>query len=464
LDIRYEDYLFSENNMQGYSTRRQIEDEKEPNSEMIISYKRSFEQKGHEFTGAITYLDYWENSDQVYTQSSFRPDGTELPAQSLLQTAVNDEFERQWLFQVDYTKPIGNEGNFESGIRSSFRNMENDFIVSEQVESGDFVPFPGLEDIFLYQENIHAVYGILGNKTNRFTYQGGLRAELTDVKTTLVNANETNPRNYLNLFPSAHLTYSVTPDNAFQLSYSRRVRRPFYNDLSPFVTFSDARNFFSGNPDLEPEFTHAYEMGHIKYYDKGSLFSSLYYRSTTDKIDRIRSVNQEGNSTTITQNLLSEKSMGAEFTADYSPNAWWKMDLNFNAFYADIDGSNILDAYKVTTYSWFARYSSRFSFANSLEVQLRTNYEARQKTAQGVRKSLYYADLSASKDVMKGRGTLILNVMDVFNTRRNRYINEGPGFYTVGDSQQRIRQINLTLNYRIKQSKQANPSDILGEE
>jgi outer membrane receptor protein involved in Fe transport len=463
LDIRYEDYLNSENNLRGYSTRRQVEDEKEPNSEIVLSYKRSFEQKGHEFTGAITYLDYWENSDQVYNQYSFRPDGTPQPAESLVQTSVNDEFERQWLFQLDYTKPISSEGKFETGIRSSFRNMENDFIVSEQIESGEFVPFPGLEDIFLYQENIHAVYGILGNKSNRLTYQGGLRAELTDVQTTMVIANEVNPRNYINLFPSAHVTYSVTPDNAFQLSYSRRVRRPFYNDLSPYVTFSDARNFFSGNPDLEPEFTDAYEMGHIKYLDKGSIFSSLYYRNTKDKIDRIRSVDQEGNSTTITQNLLSEQSMGAEFTADFTPNDWWKMDLNLNAFYADIDGSNILDTYRVQTYSWFARYSSRFNFSIGLELQLRTNYEARQKTAQGVRKALYYADLSASKDILKGRGTLILNVMDIFNTRRNRYINEGPGFYTVGDSQQRMRQINLSLNYRIKQSKASTPSEFLEE-
>src|SRR5690606_2069446 len=133
--------------------------------------------------------------------------------------------------------------------------------------------------------------------------------ELTDVLTTLVSANQTSPTDYLHFFPSAHLTYSINPDNSFQLSYSRRVRRPFYNDLSPFVTFSDSRNFFSGNPDLEPEFTNAYELGHIKYFDQASVFSSIYYRSTTDKIDRIRTVDAEGNSKTITQNLIIEKSM-----------------------------------------------------------------------------------------------------------------------------------------------------------
>src|SRR5690554_778920 len=362
LNIRYDDYLNSETNMVGYTTRRQNEDEKEPYAEANITFKKSFDEKGHEFTGSVTYLDYWENSDQIYTQYSFNPDGTGRPADDLIQTSVNDEFERQWLFQLDYSNPIGKEGNIEAGLRSSFRNMENDFIVSEETETGEMVPLPGFDDIFLYQENIHAVYGIIGNKVNKFSYQGGLRAELLDVQTTLVNSGQVNPRNDFSLFPSAHLTYSITQDNAFQLSYSRRVRRPFYNDLSPFVTFSDSRNFFSGNPDLKSEFTHSYELGHIKYFDNGSFFSTLYYRSTVDKISRIREVDEEGNSRTIAQNLLGEKSMGAEFTGDYTPNAWWKMDLNLNLFYADIDGSNILDSYKVNTFSWFARYSSRFNF------------------------------------------------------------------------------------------------------
>src|SRR5690606_24188228 len=173
LDIQYNDYLNRENNMLSYTQRRQVEDEKEPNSEANLTYKRSFGQKGHELSAGITYLDYWENSDQLDTQYTFLPDGTGQPALDVVQTSVNDEFERQWLFQLDYTKPIGTEGNLEAGVRSSFRNMENDFNVSEKTESGDFVALPGMDDIFLYQENIHAVYGILGNKTNKLSYQAG---------------------------------------------------------------------------------------------------------------------------------------------------------------------------------------------------------------------------------------------------------------------------------------------------
>ena len=214
-DIRYNDYEVEGGPLQSYTLRTQDEDEKEPNSEFNLAYKRSFEQSGHVLTGTITYLDYWENSDQVYTQNGFLPEGTAISGTSFYQTAVNDEFDRQWLFQLDYTKPIGKEGTFETGFRSSFRNMKNDFIVSQRQESGNFEALPGLDDIFLYDENIQAAYAILGNKHDKFSYQGGLRAEYTDVTTTLVTSNDINPRDYANLFPSAHLTYKLSQDDAF---------------------------------------------------------------------------------------------------------------------------------------------------------------------------------------------------------------------------------------------------------
>ena len=452
-DIRYDDYIFSKSRMIGSSTRRQDEDEIEPNSEYSLIYKKSFAQKGHELTGEVKFLDNWENSDQTFTQRFFSSAGAEDPARSLLQKSVNDEFEKQLLFQIDYVKPISREGKFEAGVRSSFRDMTNDYIVTQQNASGGFDALPGLDNIFLYKENIHAVYGIAANKTNKFSYQAGLRAEWTDVKTVLKETNQENPRNYMNLFPSAHVTLELPKEHALQLSYSRRVRRPFYNDLSPFMTFSDSRNFSSGNPDLDPEFSDVFELGHIKYFDKGTLTSSVYYRNTNGKIDRIRSVDDQGNSITLPQNLNNEQAMGVEFTSNYNPYKWWKLDFNANFFYADIDGSNIAKSYGTSTYSWFVRQTSRFTLAPAFDMQLRGNYEAPQRTAQGKRKSLYYFDYSVSKDVFKGNGTLNLSVLDIFNTRKSRSITEGSNFYSEGTYQGRRRQLNVTLNYRIKQSK-----------
>lgn len=450
-NIRYEDYLNTLDNFLGYSLRKQDETEQEPNSEVILNYKRNFEQKGHELTAAFTYLNYWENSDQLFTENSFSPLEQPIPDKSLVQTSLNDEYENQYLLQLDYVKPISKEGKFETGFRTSFRDMKNDFIVSEENENGTLLPIPGLDNIFLYNENILAAYSILGNKTGSWSYQAGLRAEHTDVETILAETNERNPRKYTNLFPSAHLTYNLTEENAFQLSYSRRVRRPVYNDLSPYVTFSDQRNFFSGNPDLNPEFTDAFEFGHIKYFEKGTLFSTAYYRNTTDKIERIRIVDEKGFSKTLPFNLSGEQSFGMEFSADYRPKPWWKLDLNLNFFHANIDGSNIEAAFQAKTTSWLLRQTSRFTLNNGWDFQIRGNYDARQKTAQGIRKGIFFMDLSASKQILEERGRLILTANDLLNSRRNRYIIEGENFLTVGNYQYVRRQINLTFSYRIKQ-------------
>ncbi len=453
-DIIYRDYVNTLTNPLGYSTRRQDEDEIEPNSEYSLIYKKIFSGKGHEFIAEAKFLDNWEYSDQTFTEFGFAPDGTESPDKAKLQKSVNDEWEKQWLLQADYVKPISTEGKVEAGLRTSFRSMVNDFLVTQRNQSGIFEPLPGLDNIFHYDENILAAYGIIGNKTGRVSYQAGLRSEWTDVKTTLKETNEVNSRKYYNLFPSAHITFNLRNEHNLQMSYSRRIRRPYYNDLSPYMTYSDERNFYSGNPDLDPEFSHVMEIGHIKYFEQGSLSSALYARSTTDKIDNIRQVNQDGISITRTENLRSEKAYGVEIAGTFELTRWWKWDANFNFFYADIDGRNIQSTFQNTTYSWFARQTSRFSLPRGIDFQLRTNYEAPQKTVQGRRKSLFFNDVSLSRDVLKGNGTVNLTVLDVFNSRKFRNVAEGATFYTDRTNQFRPRQINLTVSYRIKQSKE----------
>lgn len=453
-DIQYLDYKPNTTNiLQTITNRTQDETETEPNSEYVVSYRKTFARQGHELTADVRYLDNWEKSDQLFTQQTFLSDGNASGIPNVLQRALNDETEKQLLFQLDYIRPFAKDGKLESGLRLSARDMTNDYSVTQQSSDNSWTPLPGLTNDFLYVEKINAVYGIVGNKVRKFSYQLGLRAEWTQVTTTLKQTNDVNPRSYANLFPSVHATYDLPRQHALQLSYSRRVRRPQYNDLSPFMTFSDNRNFFSGNPDLNPEFTNAFEIGHIKYVEKGSMSSSLYYRHTTGKILRIRQVDEAGNSTTRPENLATEDSYGAEFTGSYALYKWWKLDGSVNLFRAITNGGNLDATYQSDTYSWFTRLTSRFTILKSTDFQWRGNYEAAQKTPQGTRKAIATLDLSLSKDVLQNNGTLVLNVIDVFNSRRYRSITEGSNFYTETNSQGRLRQINLTFNYRLHQAK-----------
>ncbi|GAB2539387.1 TonB-dependent receptor domain-containing protein [Spirosoma aerophilum] len=453
-DIQYLDYSPNTNDLLKSRTyRTQDETETEPNSEYVLSYRKTFAREGHELTADVRYLDNWEKSDQIFTQNTFLPNDLPSGIPPILQRAINDETEKQLLVQVDYVRPFAKDGKLEGGLRLSSRDMTNNYAVTQQNPDNTSTPLPGLTNDFLYEEKINALYGIVGNKVRKFSYQMGLRAEWTDVTTTLKQTNDVNPRSYANLFPSVHATYDLPRQHALQISYSRRVRRPQYNDLSPFMTFSDNRNFFSGNPDLNPEFTNAFEIGHIKYVEKGSMSSSVYYRHTTGKIIRIRRVDEQGYSTTRPENLATEDSYGAEFTSSYALYKWWKLDGSVNFFRAITNGGNLDASYQSDTYSWYTRLTSRLTVLKSTDFQLRGNYEAPQKTPQGTRQAIATLDLSLSKDILNNNGTLVLNVLDVFNSRRYRSVTEGANFYTESTSQGRLRQINLTFNYRLHQAK-----------
>lgn len=459
-EIEYMDYLFSTENLQNITRRYQDEDEIEPNLEYALNYKKTFQREEHELTALLSYIDNWEDSEQLFTESFFNPDYTPSDRENRLQRSFNYETEKQLLLQADYVHPFNEKGKLEAGIRNTLRDITNDYLVDELNEQQDWEPLPGLDNDFIYDENIYAAYLIASNKINKFSYQLGLRSEYSDVMTELLREGDVNRRTYLNSFPSAHFTYDLPSQNAVQISYSRRLHRPTYNDLSPFFTFVDNRNFVSGNPDLNPEYTHALEVGHIKNFEQASLSSALYYRHTTGKIERIRSVDEEGNSITQPQNLSTEDAFGAEFISTYQPFAWWKLDANLNFFRAITDGSNLDQSFQSDTYSWFTRLTSRFTLWSNTDLQFRGSYEAPQQTPQGRRLATYFLDLALTRDILKNKGTLTLNASDVFNSNRSRMIVEGAIFYTETNFLRRPRQINLTLNYRLNQKKGESKSSL----
>lgn len=451
-DIEYADYLFNIGNPTGITRRYQDEEETEPNMEYALSYKKSFEKKDHELSALLTYLRNWEDSDQLYTERTFQPGGAPSGDPDRFQHSDNYETEKQLLLQADYTYPFSENGKLEAGVRNTLRDITNDFLVTE-LNGEEWIPLEGLDNDFYYDENIYAAYGIVSNKIGKASYQLGLRGEYTDLTTELLQTGEVNHREYFNLFPSVHVTYDVGGKNTIQISYSRRLHRPTYNDLTPFFTFLDNRNFVSGNPDLNPEYTHAFEAGHIKHFGAGSISSALYYRHTNDKIERIRDVDDEGFATTKPYNLLEEDAYGAEFIASFQPIEWWKTDLNLNFYRAITDGRNLDENFQSDTYTWFGRLTSRFTLWGNTNLQLRGNYDAPQQRPQGERLGTAYLDISITRDILKQKGTLTLNVVDVFRSNRFRMITKGETFYTRDDFLRSPRQVILTFNYRLNQPK-----------
>ena len=438
----------------GITTRTDDEREDESKLEYALTYRRTFEQKDREFTMDVRYQDNVEEEGSDLVNRFFTPELTPNGIPDLFQESNNKEQERQLIVQTDYVHPFNKESKFEAGLRASFRNINNDYLV-EELADGKWESLEGLSNIFDYDEHIYAAYLSYGNKLGKFSFLVGERLEYSRVSTHLITTNQLNDRDYLSPITTVHLTYDLPKDNAVQLSYSQRIRRPRFWDLNPFFTFSDNRNFFSGNPDLDPEFTHSMELGHIKHWEKGSLNSAAYYRYTTGKIQRIRRLDEEkGTFVTQPENLSTENAFGFEFNASYNPFKWWRLNGDFNFFRAIVDGTNLGASFESDTYSWFVRGSSRFKIKKKTDLQIRYNYRAPLLTTQGKRKSIYTIDLAASRDILKDKATLTLSIRDLFNSRRRRYISEGELFYSEGDFQWRARQAILTLNYRLNQKKQ----------
>ncbi|MGB0864739.1 MAG: TonB-dependent receptor domain-containing protein [Saprospiraceae bacterium] len=461
--ISYSDFSENLNNPTGITLRTDNEIEIDPNLEYVLSYKKSFKEKGRKFTADIRYQTNTETEDSDLSEFF---DLTELP-NPLVATAIrkqrsdNSESETRFIIQADYIHPFNKNGKFEIGYRGSWRNIDNNYLVEELKANDTWERLSSVSNNFLFDENIQAAYANFGDKINKFSYQFGLRYEYSFISTRLVDTGEENERTYpLPFFPSVFLSYDLPKKNAIQLSYSRRLRRPSFWELNPFFSFTDARNRFGGNPNLDPEFTHSIELNHIKYWDKVTLTSSIYYRNTNEKVDRIRRLEElieNGDTSTVMvtqpENLNEENAYGFELTFNAKPYKWWNLDGNFNFYRSLINGTNIGQELTADNISWFARLTSRFTIRKNTDIQIRLNYRAPRITTQGSSKAMYHVDLGVSHDIFKNKGTLTLSVSDVFNSRRWNYETITPEFYLKGEFQWRARSIALSLNYRLNQKK-----------
>jgi outer membrane receptor protein involved in Fe transport len=446
----YHDFLYNTHNPIVSTIRTGDVEGTETNQEYSLTYKKTFEEKGRILTVDLRYQDEISREKSDFTDQFYDQQLVANGQPDLLQQSNNIQKLGQSIFQADYVHPLSKDHKFEAGIRNSIRSIDNDYMIEEWADY-EWLRLGNLSNHFKYYENISAAYVQYGNKINKFSYLVGFRMEYSLIRTQLSENNESYTRDYFTPIPTLHLTYDLPQNHALQLSYSRRLRRPLFWDLNPFYSFSDSRNIFRGNPDLDPEFTHSVELGHIKNWNKGSFASAIYYRHTTETIERIRRTEEYERFVTQPQNLNTEDAFGLELTTNYSPFKWWRLNGNFNFYHAKIDGNNIEQDLESDTYSWFIKGSSKFIINKKTNIQARYYYRAPRQTPQGMILKLYTVDLAASRDIFNDKGALTLSIRDVFNSRKHRYIANGDNFFTRSSQNWTSRSITLSLNYRLNQ-------------
>ena len=453
--IKYREFLFENtpadrqffDTYNNFDLRTDTERETSPRQEASLEYRKTYDDPKKSLTAIVQYQKNSENEASDFEEGSY-VDGL-LVGNPLLQRSSNLEGENNFQTQVDYSQPIFDDGKLEFGARTSIRNIQNKYKV-ENLDEETWVPIPELTNDFNYDEAVHAAYGIIGNKLGKISFQGGIRYEYSIIETNLVNTpNGSNTQKYGSFFPSGHISYEMEGNNQVQLSYSRRIRRPSLWNLNPFFTFSDNRNFFAGNPNLLPEFTDAYELGHMKYFESGSLGSSLYYRRTTDAISRITTINPDGTTFTAPQNIAINENMGAEFVFNYGGIKGLKLDGELNLFYSVFDGPELPDALRTKAFVYTSRLSAKFTIYKGIDFQARINHRGPQNQPQGVRKAVTAIDLGFSKDIIKNTLSVSLNVRDLLNQRRRIFESFDENFFEEGNFQWQRNSAVMTVTYNI---------------
>ncbi|WP_339793125.1 outer membrane beta-barrel family protein [uncultured Imperialibacter sp.] len=449
-NLIYEDFN-SNDVLQNRTGRVNTEQENELNSEVTLNYERSFDDKDRKLTAYAQFRDNNESEDADIEQRLL---GGEDPEMIMLrQRSLNDETERNLLVQSDYVHPFSKDGKFEAGFRSTFRQISTNYLVEEQDSVGTWNNLVNFTNDFRYTENVHAVYGLIANRHGKVSYQAGLRAELSDIQTLLLQTDETNNRLYANLFPSIHANYHLNETHSWQVSYSRRISRPRFRELNPFSSFSDARNIRTGNPNLNPEFTNSYEIGYLVNGKTSTVYAGVYNRRTSDVSQRVNYVDADGVTFSQPLNLAFENAFGVESNISKDWFDWWTSSLNFNFYRRIIEGDFNGEPLNADTYTWSGRVNSRVTLWKKVNYQVNAFYRAPQNTPQGERLAYYAIDMGLNRDILNGNGTINLSVRDILNSRKWRGITQGETFYQESEFQWRSRQFMVSFVYRLNQKK-----------
>jgi outer membrane receptor protein involved in Fe transport len=245
-------------------------------------------------------------------------------------------------------------------------------------------------------------------------------------------------------------------NNSFVINYGRRLRRPDYQSLNPFINFLDRYTFQKGNPDLKPQFSHNIELSHVF---KGMLTTTLNYSRTTDIIQQVIEQNPDitKHETYVKQaNIAKQRQFGLSMNASMPVTKWWRNNLYINVFNNKFEGLVNNTAVEIDATTFNVNGSQQFTFAKTWTAEVSGFF--RTQGIEGVihAKPFGMMSLGLSKQVMKNKGTVRINLRDVFKSQNfrgeSKYGNIDAAFRESRDS----RVLNIGFTYRFSKGKLNN--------
>lgn len=441
-----------------------------------FNYTHNFPKNGMELTADVTYNKGSGFNRALINNYYYNPNGSPSAPENKVRNN-GDNSNDQLTLQTDFVNPLSEDSKIEMGLRM-FRqtnaNVYNAFSLNNTTE----VKLP-LSTNVRYDETVSAAYITYTNKWKGIKYQVGLRGEYSKFDGELVDSAQAFGYKlpldigdvFDGLFPSLYITKELAEDKELQINFSRRIRRPDFWQLNPFIDINDPLNIRQGNPKLRPEYTNSFELNYNHRYTGGNFFTSLYFRNNDDDItmfsDTITAEQyQKLNNAAIDPNAILNTFINAQFTnrmgAEFALNQTLgnleivpSLNLQYRKVKAVVRNLNLSNQ----GFNWSSKLIFNYKFAGKTGVlkhtslQLTGEYESREVIPQGRNKEQYQADFALRKEFLKNRvAAVTFAVNDIFNSGRWGQIYDTENFYQDAYRRWNVRNFRINFSYRFGKS------------
>jgi hypothetical protein len=417
-----------------------------------LNFRTVLDSTGRELTAEGDYITYDGTNNQLMINSYFDAAGHPLAKADSLRGILPNEV-KIYSGRMDYVHPLNKGAKLEAGLKSSITRTDNNSGY-DSLQFGRVIPDRNRSNHFVYEENINAAYvNMSGSLSKKVNAQLGLRMENTIMKGTQLTTGEHFNRRYTQLFPTLFLQYKANDKNNFGINYGRRIRRPNYESLNPFIRFMDRYTYTQGNPDLVPQTSHNIELSHSY---KNQVTTTLNYSATNDIIQNV--IEQKGQEAySRLSNIASMRQVGISVSTNNNITKWWTSNVYLNVFYNHFKGIVNTTPISFAATRMMVNTTQQFKLTKTLTGEINGMY--RTPGIEGVIQiqSMGIMSLGFSQQVLKNKGSVRLSIRDVFYTQRARgtirYGNVDASLQEVRDS----RVVSLGLSYRFSKGKATGP-------
>ncbi|MEO5893761.1 MAG: TonB-dependent receptor [Ferruginibacter sp.] len=380
-----------------------------------LNLTHKFNDKGHELTADINYLNYRSRGNQVLDNINYTPGNGSinknefkylLPADITIYSA-----------KADYIHPMKNKSSWEAGIKASEVTNDNDsryFNVAGNINTPDY----SKSNHFIYHENIYAAYINTRKTWKRLGLQLGLRMESTRQNGSqlgnIITAGSSFSKSYTGVFPAVFISYKLDSlgSNTLTTSIARRINRPNYQQLNPFIFYRDNYSYTSGNPLIGPQYQYRLE---VKYQHKQYFGFSLQFNRSRDMIVQ---TTQSVNDIFITrpENLSSGYLFVLASNLSLNPAKWWSINANLAVGHLELSGRVYSEKLSQSINSYRLNAINQFNFSKTWSAELSAFYSGKDIQGQAIVDPRYRVLAAAQKKVLKDKGSIRIIAEDIFHS------------------------------------------------